>query len=83
MNKGPFVRRLDLCKHYGASDFYHAKDYGYIIRRGRGKLSWWCSNDRRSDEVGITANVELVQPTLGPFESFDAALQAYKAALGR
>ncbi len=78
--KSVFVRRRDLAKDFGATDYYWAKDFGSIVRRGRGKLSWWCSNDCRSRLIGVEPNSELVQPTLGPFESFDAAFQAYVTA---
>jgi hypothetical protein len=80
MDSSIFVRRLDLAKAYGATDYYWAKDFGSIVRRGRGLLSWWCSNDCRSGLIGVEPNSELVQPTLGPFETFDKAFKAYVAA---
>ena len=72
-----FVRRRDLATN-GIQDYYCAKDFGYIIRRGKG---WWASNDIRTEKVGREPNGDLVEPTLGPFHSFDEAFAAYYAAM--
>jgi hypothetical protein len=76
--KGRFLRRLDLADHYKVRDLYWAQDLGTILRLSRD--SWWCSNDVRLELLGKVPNADLVQPTLGPFKSFDEALVAYAEA---
>ena len=74
--KDVFVCRPDLANH-GITMYYYAKDFGYIIRRGLGHLSWWASNDVCTENIGVLPNRELCRPTLGPFTSFDAAFISY------
>lgn len=55
-----------------------ARDYGALVYRD--PFGWWATNDIRWDQVGLTDNDQLVQPTLGPFDTAEAALKAYNAA---
>jgi hypothetical protein len=54
-----------------------ARNGGILARRGK---KWWASNDMRWDLIGAAPNSDLVQPTLGPFTSKAAALNAYNKA---
>jgi hypothetical protein len=61
VNRSIFVHRRDLCRAFEVDDYYWAKDFGSILRRGQQK--WWATNDVRRDLVGVLPNEELAQPT--------------------
>lgn len=72
-----FTNRPDLRNpREGLLAVRHAKGLGVLLRRKNG---WFCSNDIRWALVGIEPNDRLVQPTLGPFPTMNAAFKAYAA----
>ena len=72
-----FVKRDDLC-HKGQSRCLYKNETGAIIKIKHG--GWYATVDIRRELVGIKSNNEMVQPTVGPFNSAREAYEAFKQA---